>query len=171
MLELFGIAIKISLCRYLFSDEEHKGGLTLATERRADPASFTARTTVNRGGYRRRYCEFFTGWVKDHGPRVWRRVGQEECRLEESHNAAGARGDFGWHIAPPTKQFLHVFAKEAVGTNTDRTVYGAASASASSFVLWAAPADTLADTLTDAARTSALRDGQGRRPGRTRSPR
>ena len=35
-------------------------------------------------------------------------------------------------IAPPTKQFLHVFAKEAAGTNTDRTVYGAASASASS---------------------------------------
>jgi len=34
-------------------------------------------------------------------------------------------------IAPPTKQFLHVFAKEAAGTNTDRTVYGAASASAS----------------------------------------
>ena len=36
-----------------------------------------------------------------------------------------------------TKQFLHdhVFAKEAVGTNTDRTVYGAASASASSFVV------------------------------------
>ena len=29
-------------------------------------------------------------------------------------------------IAPPTKQFLHVFAKEAAGTNTDRTVYGAA---------------------------------------------
>ena len=38
-------------------------------------------------------------------------------------------------IAPPTKQFLHVFAKEAAGTNTDRTVYGAASASASSFVV------------------------------------
>ena len=38
-------------------------------------------------------------------------------------------------IAPPTKQFLHAFAKEAVGTNTDRTVYGAASASASSFVV------------------------------------
>ena len=40
-------------------------------------------------------------------------------------------------IAPPTKQFLHVFAKEKrwVGTNTDRTVYGAASASASSFVV------------------------------------
>ena len=38
-------------------------------------------------------------------------------------------------IAPPTKQFLHVFAKEAVGTNTDRTVYGVASASASSFVV------------------------------------
>ena len=38
-------------------------------------------------------------------------------------------------IAPPTKQFLHVFAKEAAGTNTDRTVYGAASASASSFVI------------------------------------
>ena len=35
-------------------------------------------------------------------------------------------------IAPPTKQFLHVLAKEAAGTNTDRTVYGAASASASS---------------------------------------
>ena len=28
-----------------------------------------------------------------------------------------------------------MFAKEAVGTNTDRTVYGAASASASSFVV------------------------------------
>ena len=41
---------------------------------------------------------------------------------------------FGRHCAP-TKQFLHVFAKEAVGTNTDRTVYGAASASASSFVV------------------------------------
>ena len=38
-------------------------------------------------------------------------------------------------FAPPTKQFLHVFAKEAAGTNTDRTVYGAASASASSFVV------------------------------------
>ena len=38
-------------------------------------------------------------------------------------------------IAPPTKQFLHVFAKEAAGTNSDRTVYGAASASASSFVV------------------------------------
>ena len=39
-------------------------------------------------------------------------------------------------IAPPTKQFLHVFAKEAAGgTNADRTVYGAASASASSFVV------------------------------------
>ena len=30
---------------------------------------------------------------------------------------------------------VHVFAKEAAGTNTDRTVYGAASASASSFVV------------------------------------
>ena len=38
-------------------------------------------------------------------------------------------------IAPPTKQFLHVFAKEAAGSKTDRTVYGAASASASSFVV------------------------------------
>ena len=40
-------------------------------------------------------------------------------------------------IAPPTKQFLHVFAKEAVAPTpvTDRTVYGAASASASSFVV------------------------------------
>jgi len=35
-------------------------------------------------------------------------------------------------IAPPTKQFLHVFAKEKRwAPNTDRTVYGAASASAS----------------------------------------
>ena len=47
---------------------------------------------------------------------------------------AGARGNLGG-IAPPTKQFLHVFAKEAAGTNTDRTLYGAASASASSFVV------------------------------------
>ena len=30
-------------------------------------------------------------------------------------------------IAPPTKQFLHVFAKEAAGSKTDRTEYGAAS--------------------------------------------
>ena len=43
-------------------------------------------------------------------PCVWTRMGQEECRLEvdggavlrrevgqESHNAAGARGNFGWH--------------------------------------------------------------------------
>ena len=55
---------------------------------------------------------------------------------QESHNAAGACGNFGRHwFAPPTKQFLHVFTKEAAGTNTDRTVYGAASASASSFVV------------------------------------
>ena len=39
------------------------------------------------------------------------------------------------HCAAHHKQFLHVFAKEAAGTNTDRTVYGAASASASSFVV------------------------------------
>ena len=38
-------------------------------------------------------------------------------------------------IAPPTKQLLHVFAKEAAGSKTDRTEYGAASASASSFVV------------------------------------
>ena len=38
-------------------------------------------------------------------------------------------------IAPPTKQFLHVFANEAAGSKTDRTEYGAASASASSFVV------------------------------------
>jgi len=72
------------------------------------------------------------GWVKDHAP-VWRRVGQEECRLEM--DAMGAQYyDAKWvkkaitrlvlvetlgGIAPPTKQFLHVFAKEAVGTNTD----------------------------------------------------
>ena len=54
------------------------------------------------------------------------------------HNAAGARGNFGWHCAahqavPP--RVRHRFAKEAAGTNTDRTVYGAASASASSFVV------------------------------------
>ena len=40
-------------------------------------------------------------------------------------------------IAPPTKQFLHVFAKEAAGTNTDRTGTGRRrrAASASSFVV------------------------------------
>jgi len=43
-----------------------------------------------------------------------------------------------WHCAahqavPP--RVRHRFAKEAAGTNTDRTVYGAASASASSFVV------------------------------------
>ena len=59
---------------------------------------------------------------------------------KEGHNAAGARGT--WMetlegIAPPTKQFLHVFAKEAAGTNTDRTVYvrGGVGESASSFVV------------------------------------
>ena len=80
-------------------------------------------------------------------PRVWKGVGQDGYRLEVD----GAQYyDAKWvkkaitrlvlvetlgGIAPPTKQFLHVFAKEAAGTNTDRTVYGAASASASSFVV------------------------------------
>ena len=71
----------------------------------------------------------------------WKGMGQDRCRLEvdggavlrrevgqESHNAAGTRGDFGWYCAahqadPPRVRI----AKEAVGTNTDRTVYGAAS--------------------------------------------
>ena len=75
---------------------------------------------------------------------------QDGCRLLEVHGVVVRREVGGWvkkaitrlvlvetsgGIAPPTKQFLHVFAKEAVGTNTDRTVYGAASASASSFVV------------------------------------
>ncbi len=82
-------------------------------------------------------------------PRVWKGVGQDGYGLEvdggavlrrevgqESHNAAGARGNLGWHCAAHQAVPPHVFAKEAVGTNTDRTaVYGAASASASSFVV------------------------------------
>ena len=60
-------------------------------------------------------------------PRVWKGVGQDGYGLgeeevdggaalrrevgQESHNAAGARGNFGRGIAPPTKQFLHVFTK------------------------------------------------------------
>ena len=75
--------------------------------------------------------------------------GQEECGLEM--DGLGAQYyDAKWvkkaitrlvlvetlgGIAPPTKQFLHVFAKEAAGSKTDRTEYGAASASASSFVV------------------------------------
>ena len=67
------------------------------------------------------------GWVQDH---AYRQVGQEECSLGAQYY------DAKWikkaitrlvlvetlgGIAPPTKQFLHVFAKEAAGTNTDRT--------------------------------------------------
>ena len=82
-------------------------------------------------------------------PRVWKGVGQDGYGLEvdggavlrrevgqESHNAAGARGNFGRHCAahqavpPRVRQ-----AREAAGANTARTVYGAASASASSFVV------------------------------------
>ena len=59
-------------------------------------------------------------------------------------------------IAPPTKQFLHVFAKEAAGTNTDRTVYGAASASASSFVVHHTQQISMAAVTGDAENTVAL---------------
>ena len=62
---------------------------------------------------------------------------QDGCRLLEVHGVVVRREVGGWvkkaitrlvlvetsgGIAPPTKQFLHVFAKEAVGTNADRTV-------------------------------------------------
>ena len=87
-------------------------------------------------GQRPRYGK---GWIKtdagwksrlevDGGAVLRREVGQE------SHNAAGARGNFGWH-APPTKQLLHVFAKEAGGHQHGPDGVWAASASASSFVV------------------------------------
>ena len=44
-----------------------------------------------------------------------------------------------------------MFAKEAVGTNTDRTVYGAASASASSFVVHHTQQISMATVAGDAA--------------------
>ena len=85
------------------------------------------------------------GWVKDHA------YGKGWVKTDTGWKWMGAQYyDAKWvkkaitrlvlvetlgGIAPPTKQFLHVFAKEAAGTNTDRTVYGAASASASSFVV------------------------------------
>ena len=85
------------------------------------------------------------GWVKDHA------YGKGWVKTDTGWKWMGAQYyDAKWvkkaitrlvlvetlgGIAPPTKQFLHVFAKEAAGINTDRTVYGAASASASSFVV------------------------------------
>ena len=83
------------------------------------------------------------GWVKDHAygkgwvktDTGWKWMGAQYYDAQWVKKAITrlvlVRGNFGRQalIAPPTKQFLHVFAKEAAGTNTDRTVYGAASAS------------------------------------------
>ena len=72
------------------------------------------------------------GWVKDHA------YGKGWVKTDTGWKWMGAQYyDAKWvkkaitrlvlvetlgGIAPPTKQFLHVFAKEAAGTNTDRTV-------------------------------------------------
>ena len=80
-------------------------------------------TRMERGGSRR--IRAGSGWGRSTTTRSW--VKKAITRLVLVETLGG--------IAPPTKQFLHVFAKEAAGTNTDRTVYGAASASASSFVV------------------------------------
>ena len=84
------------------------------------------------------------GWVKDHA------YGKGWVKTDTGWKWMGAQYyDAKWvkkaitrlvlvetlgGIAPPTKQFLHVFAKEAAGTNTDRTVY-VRGESASSFVV------------------------------------
>ena len=80
-------------------------------------------TRMERGGSRR--IRAGSGWGRKYYDAKW--VKKAITRLVLVETLGG--------IAPPTKQFLHVFAKEAVGTNTDRTGNGAASASASSFVV------------------------------------
>ena len=75
------------------------------------------------------------GWVEKNGSRKWTGAQYYDAKWVKKAITRLVLVETLGGIAPPTKQFLHVFAKEAVGTNTDRTVYGAASASASSFVV------------------------------------
>ena len=75
------------------------------------------------------------GWVEKNGSRKWTGAQYYDAKWVKKAITRLVLVETLGGIAPPTKQFLHVFAKEAAGTNTDRTVYGAASASASSFVV------------------------------------
>ena len=73
------------------------------------------------------------GWVKDHA--YWKGVGQDGYGLEVDGGAVLYDAKWvkkaitrlvlvetlGGIAAPPTKQFLHVFAKEAARSKTDRT--------------------------------------------------
>ena len=74
-------------------------------------------------------------WVEKNGSRKWTGAQYYDAKWVKKAITRLVLVETLGGIAPPTKQFLHVFAKEAAGTNTDRTVYGAASASASSFVV------------------------------------
>ena len=75
------------------------------------------------------------GWVEMNGSRKWTGAQYYDAKWVKKAITRLVLVETLGGIAPPTKQFLHVFAKEAAGSKTDRTEYGAASASASSFVV------------------------------------
>ena len=75
------------------------------------------------------------GWVEKNGSRKWTGAQYYDAKWVKKAITRLVLVETLGGIAPPTKQFLHVFAKEAAGSKTDRTEYGAASASASSFVV------------------------------------
>ena len=70
------------------------------------------------------------GWVEKNGSRKWTGAQYYDAKWVKKAITRLVLVETLGGIAPPTKQFLHVCAKEAAGSNTDRTVYGAASASA-----------------------------------------
>ena len=74
-------------------------------------------------------------WVEKNGSRKWTGAQYYDAKWVKKAITRLVLVETLGGIAPPTKQFLHVFAKEAAGSKTDRTEYGAASASASSFVV------------------------------------
>ena len=75
------------------------------------------------------------GWVKKNAGWKWMGAQYYDAKWVKKAITRLVLVETLGGIAPPTKQFLHVFAKEAAGSKTDRTEYGAASASASSFVV------------------------------------
>ena len=75
------------------------------------------------------------GWVKKNAGWKWTGAQYYDAKWVKKAITRLVLVETLGGIAPPTKQFLHVFAKEAAGSKTDRTEYGAASASASSFVV------------------------------------
>ena len=60
------------------------------------------------------------GWVKKHAGWKWTGAQYYDAKWVKKAITRLVLLETLGGIAPPTKQFLHVFAKEAVGTNTDR---------------------------------------------------